>query len=277
MDNSWWQNLPVNFDPVAFSIGPLDVRWYGLMYIVAFVIVYILVHYRIKHEKLTGLPAKSELKILVDDMLTWALIGVLVGGRFGYVLFYNFSGFLRNPLTIIWPFDQAGNFIGIAGMSFHGGLLGVAVAAILFCRAKKLNLWRFAELFMPAIPLGYTFGRIGNWLNGELWGRTTDSAIGQYFAQAPGEGLRHPSQLYEAFGEGLLLFLILWPLRNKFKPGVITGMFIAGYGLVRFAIEYFREPDAHLGFIFAQLSMGQILSLLMVLVGGALIYTQRKG
>jgi len=272
----WWQTLPININPVAFSVGPVDIRWYGLMYIVAFAVVYVLVQYRIKHDALPNLPKPVRLKELVENMFLWGLAGVLIGGRLGYVLFYQFSLIFNDPLAIIWPFVD-GKFVGIAGMSFHGGVIGVALAFLIFCRKNKLNLLRFAELFIPAIPLGYMFGRLGNWLNGELWGRITDSAIGQYFIRSSGEALRHPSQLYEAFGEGIILFLILWPLRTqKWSPGILSGIYLAGYGLVRFIIEFFREPDAHLGFIFAQLSMGQLLSWSMVLVGVGLVIWKRK-
>lgn len=271
---NWWQNLPSQIDPVAFNLGPIPIRWYGLMYIAAFLTAYLLIRYRIKSDPpILKMPSKKLLET-IDNLFLWGLIGVLVGGRLGYIIFYSTSTIWTNPLSIIWPFTN-GSFVGIAGMSFHGGLIGAAIAFIIFTKKYNYKLWSITDLLLPAVPLGYTFGRIGNWLNGELWGRVTNSAIGQYFAQAPSNQLRHPSQLYEALGEGIILFLIIWPLRNKLKPGQISGLFLVGYALARIIVEFFREPDAHIGFIAGPFSLGQILSGLMLIIGVFIFYKNR--
>jgi phosphatidylglycerol:prolipoprotein diacylglycerol transferase len=257
-----WQNLPAQMSPSLFSIGSFQLRYYSLMYIVAFIVVYLLVLYRIKNEKY---EYNAE---TIQDYMVWAMIGVIVGGRLGYVLFYNFGYYWQHPLEIILPFDFSNGmkFIGLSGMSYHGGLLGVAAASAYFCIKNKINLWRFADLLCPAIPLGYMFGRIGNFINGELFGRITTVSWGMYFPLDSTNSLRHPSQLYEAFFEGIVLFLILWLIRKK-RPfeGFLLGMYISGYGLVRFFLEFFREPDYQLGLFFSVISMGQILCLLMIL------------
>lgn len=270
--------MPAKISPVIFDLGPISIRWYSLMYLVAFIVVYFLVRYRIAKKDLPiGISAGKKLKDLVENMLTWGLIGVLIGGRIGYMLFYNLSGFLADPLMLIRPFDQAGNFVGLAGMSFHGGVIGVVIAFVLFCRSHKIKLLAFTDLFAPAIPLGYMFGRIGNWLNGELWGRATSSSVGQYFLSAPGALPRHPSQLYEAFAEGLVLFVVLWLLRKKdWASGTISGLYLIGYSLARFIVEFFREPDAQIGFVFGPFSLGQLLSLLMAISGVVVLVVVNK-
>lgn len=267
---NWWQQLPSHMDPTIFTIGNFPIRWYGTMYAVAFTVVYFLVKYRIKDEKM------SYRKEFLGDALMYAILGVMIGGRVGYVLFYDFPEFLHNPLRIISPFARINGewtFVGISGMSYHGGVLGVIVGWWLFARKNQISFWTLAELFVPAIPLGYFFGRIGNFINGELYGRVTDANIGMSFPHAPGNQLRHPSQLYEAFFEGIVLFLILWLLRKKSPyPGFLGGLYIFGYGFFRFFIEYVRQPDAHLGFIFLSFSMGQILCFLMMLGAGVYWY-----
>lgn len=260
-------------DPVIFYIGNFPVRWYGMMYIIAFGVVYLLTRYRIKNEKLQYPPA------FTGDVLTWAIVGVLLGGRLGYLLFYSFPEFIANPLGSIIPLSFSGgscSFSGIAGMSYHGGVVGVIVAVWLFTRSRKESFLKTIDLFIVSIPLGYTFGRLGNFINGELYGRVTDAAIGMHFPMAPGNALRHPSQLYEAFFEGIFLFIILWALRKKAPyPGFLSGLYLIGYGFVRFFIEFYREPDAHLGFIFMELSMGQLLCLAMI-AGGAFVIAMSK-
>jgi phosphatidylglycerol:prolipoprotein diacylglycerol transferase len=272
-----WQTLPLSFDPVAFSLGPITVRWYGLMYIVAFAIVYALTLYRLKQEKFAGKLPKSdkERRELLESVLTYGVFGVILGGRLGYFLFYETAIFWTKPWLIFWPFSN-GEFVGLSGMSFHGGLIGVILALLIFSRLHKQKFWTVAELLLPAIPLGYFFGRVGNYLNGELWGRATASPIGQLFVGA-GDLPRHPSQLYEAFFEGLVLFGLLWLLRKKLSGANLLAMFLAGYGFVRFVIEYFREPDAHLGLIGGFLSQGQILCLLMIIAGAVVWYLGRRG
>lgn len=275
MDNviTWWQHLPSRIEPVIFTIGGFPVRWYGMTYIIAFGVVYLVTRYRIKNERLPYPP------VFTGDGLTWAIVGVLLGGRLGYLLFYSFPEFIANPLGSIIPLNFSGggcSFAGIAGMSYHGGAIGVIVAMWLFSRTRNVPFLKTIDLFVVALPLGYTFGRLGNFINGELYGRVTDAAVGMYFPLAPGNALRHPSQLYEAFFEGIFLFVILWALRKRTPyPGFLSGLYLFGYGFVRFFIEFYREPDAHLGFVFMQLSMGQLLCLAMIAVGiGVLVVSK---
>jgi len=266
---SWWQHLPQNIDPVIFEIGSFKLQYYGLMYIVAFAITFFLVLYRVKRE--------DRFKITTDqikDLTTYIILGLVIGARLGYVLFYNLSYYLKHPLEIILPFSFANGvtFTGISGMSYHGGLIGVILVSWLYTRKAKLDWWRGVDLYIPAIPLGYTFGRLGNFINGELFGRVTTSSIGMYFPMAAKGELRHPSQLYEAFFEGIFLFAVLWGIRKvKIPKGAMLALYLIGYGTVRFFIEYFREPDAHIGFVFLSFSMGQILCSLMI-AGGFFLY-----
>jgi len=259
----WWQHLPSQMDPVIFSIGNFPLRWYGMMYIAAFGVTYLISKYRIQDEKM---PHSVE---FLADAIMWAIVGVIVGGRLGYVLFYGFEDLLRDPFRIISPVARINGqwkFTGISGMSFHGGISGVAIALWLYARKFKVRYFELTDLLMVGIPLGYFFGRIGNFINGELYGRVTDAWIGMYFPHSGDGLLRHPSQLYEAFFEGIFLFVLLWVLRKR-SPfyGFLSGLFIFGYGFVRFFIEFFREPDAHLGFVFMNFSMGQVLCFVMML------------
>lgn len=239
------------------------------MYLVAFLVTYALVLYRIRTERL---PYSAE---LIQDYFVWAILGLLVGARLGYALFYQPAYFLHHPLEIVLPFEWSSGtvrYTGISGMSYHGGLLGVVTASLLFCRKRGIGFWDFGDLFCPAIPLGYTFGRLGNFINGELYGRITAVPWGMYFPQDPGGALRHPSQLYEALLEGLFLFALLWGLRKRrvFR-GFFVALYLIGYGTVRFFIEFFREPDIQIGFLFRFLTAGQILCILMVLAGAVLM------
>ncbi len=266
---TWWQHVPQNLSPVIFEIGWFKLQYYGLMYIVAFAVTFFLVLYRIKHEDRFEITSDQ-----VKDVTTYLILGLIVGARLGYVLFYNFSYYLKHPLEIILPFSFSNGmtFTGISGMSYHGGLIGVIFAAWYYVRKEKLDWWNVVDLYIPAIPLGYTFGRLGNFINGELYGRLTTSPIGMYFPMAPAGELRHPSQLYEAFFEGIFLFAILWSIRKiKLPKGAMLALYLIGYGVVRFFIEYFREPDAHIGFVFLSFSMGQILCSLMI-AGGIFLY-----
>lgn len=271
---SWWQHLPAQMDPTIFSIGNFPIRWYGTMYIAAFMTVYFLTNWRIKHDQL------NYNKDFVSNVITWAILGLLLGGRFGYVLFYNFDSFLSDPLSIISPFARVRGelkFTGIAGMSYHGGVIGIVMAWYLFARKNKISIFKIADLIIPAVPLGFTFGRLGNFINGELYGRVTESAIGMYFPSAMDGLVRHPSQLYEAFFEGLVLFAIVWPLRKKkLFTGFISGLYIFGYGFFRFFIEFYREPDEHLGFVLGSLSMGQVLCIAMMIGAGVLWYIAKR-
>jgi phosphatidylglycerol:prolipoprotein diacylglycerol transferase len=242
------------------------------MYIAAFLTTYFLVMYRVKSE------GYEYSKDTIQDYFVWAIIGLLAGARLGYAILYNPGYYLMHPLEIVMPFDLSDGFrfTGISGMSYHGGVVGILLASIIFCHRRKINFWRFADLFCPAIPLGYTFGRIGNFLNGELYGRVTDVAWGMYFPMDPTFELRHPSQLYEAFFEGIFLFVFLWSLRRRKKyEGFYFSLYLIGYGIIRFIIEFFREPDLHLGFVLRALTMGQVLCLLMIFAGVVIMAAKR--
>ena len=262
---TWWQNLPGTMNPVLLQIGGFSIQWYGLMYLVAFTLTYALASWRLKKDK--GFPLDSE---GLQELMLVMILGVLIGGRLGYVLFYNLAYYMRHPLEIILPFNPSAGwrFTGISGMSFHGGLIGVILGTFIHLRRRKTDFLQTADLIIPCIPLGYSFGRLGNFINGELYGRVTNARIGMIFPSAPGSELRHPSQLYEAFFEGLVLWVILWLIRNRLKTrGAMLAAYLIGYGFFRFFIEYTRQPDAHLGFVLFSLSMGQVLCIGMILAG----------
>ncbi|TAM39643.1 prolipoprotein diacylglyceryl transferase [bacterium] len=276
----WWNHLPEHFSPVFFKIGFLQVHYYGLMYLLGFLTVYWLVLYRLKTENF-GFRKKD-----IENYFFWLVFAVLAGGRLGYVLFYDLPYYLKHPLEIILPFDinNGFQFIGLYGMSYHGALIAIIIATVVFCRRHKIDFWLFSDLLTPAVPLGYTFGRIGNFINGELYGRVTSVPWGMYFPLDPTGQLRHPSQLYEAFFEGIFLFIILWSLRKKIRvSGCFFSLYLIGYGLIRFLLEFFRQPDPQLGFIFGPLTMGQLLCFTMILSGIFIImvrtkvYCHRKG
>lgn len=261
----WWQHLPESINPFLIEIGSFRLPYYGLMYIIAFATTYCLALYRVKHEKRFDI-----MKNHINELMTAMILGLVIGARLGYVLFYNLFYYLRNPLEIFLPFSFSNGiaFTGISGMSYHGGLIGVIVAAWYYIKKSELNFWQMTDLFAPVIPLGYTFGRLGNFINGELYGRVTSKPFGMYFPLAPGSNLRHPSPLYEAFFEGIFLFALLWNLRKLQNPrGAMLAFYLIGYGVVRFFIEYFRQPDADLGFVLMSFSMGQILCGLMIAFG----------
>ena len=261
---NWWNHFPEHISPVAFKIGLVQVHYYGLMYLLAFLTVYLLVLHRLKNEDI-GFKKES-----IDNYFLWVIIALLVGGRIGYVLFYNLFYYLKHPLEIILPFDTNNGFtyIGLYGMSYHGALIGIITASVIFCRKFNLDFWLLADLFAPAVPLGYTFGRLGNFINGELYGRVTTVPWGMYFPLDPTHQLRHPSQLYEALFEGIFLFTILWSLRKRLRfPGGLFSLYLIGYGAVRFFLEFFRQPDQQLGFVLGPFTMGQILCFTMILSG----------
>jgi phosphatidylglycerol:prolipoprotein diacylglycerol transferase len=246
------------FDPVAFHVGPFAVRWYGLMYLVAFVLFVVLGKHRAKQQLLTGWHPRD-----IDDMLFYGVFGVILGGRLGYILFYKPLHYLANPLEIfsIWA----------GGMSFHGGLIGVLVALWLFARRRNKRWLDVTDFVAPIAPIGLAAGRLGNFINGELWGRPTDGPWGMVFPQVDNLP-RHPSQLYQLGLEGLLLFAILWRYTKRRRPmGAPSGLFLIGYGAMRFIAEYAREPDAFLGFPAFGLTMGQLLSLPMIAAGMAMM------
>jgi len=270
---TWWQSLPEHINPNLLEIGSFQLRYYGLMYLVAFGLVYFLVAYRIKKEHYPFNLA------IFQDYFIWGILGIILGGRLGYVLIYQFDYYASHPLEIFLPFQFAGGFrfTGIAGMSYHGGLLGFIAATVLFCRKYKISLWSLVDLPAPAVPLAYAFGRLGNFINGELYGRATDLPWGMYFPSDPEGLLRHPSQLYQAFFEGICLFVLLWALRKRnWVKGSLAALYLISYGVVRFGLEFFREPDSHLGFVLGNLSMGQILCLLMIITGGVIWIMRSK-
>lgn len=294
-------------------IPGLPFRWYALMYLVAFAIAWLLFRYQSR---------SSSLEITEETLSSyffWGILGLLLGARIFSAFIYDTSGYYwQRPWAIFWPFRN-GRFVGLQGMSYHGGVVGAVTATLIYCRVKKISWLTMADLLAAAIPLGYTFGRLGNFINGELWGRVTAAPIGMVFPRAPqfplawdwvrriadevglaaAEGLvnlpRHPSQLYEALFEGIVLWLFLWFVVRKRSrhPGTVFGSYLIGYGVVRFFIEYFREPDADIGFpielvdtagqtyLFVSpwnFSTGQILCFLMILTGaGVVVFSRRRG
>ncbi len=246
-----------NIDPIAFSIGPLAVRWYGLMYLAGFAAGWWLGLRRISK----GMAPVNRQQF--DDLLFLAVLGVILGGRLGYVLFYKPAHYLSHPLEIfaIWQ----------GGMSFHGGLLGVMLAMWLAARRHNVDYLRLMDFVAPLTPLGIAAGRLGNFINGELWGRTTDLPWGMVFRGA-GDAPRHPSQLYQFALEGLALFALLWWFSSKPRPrGQVCALFLLGYGVLRFAAEFGREPDAYLGYLALGLTMGQWLCIPLI-VGGLWLF-----
>jgi len=262
---NFYQNLPEIINPIAFSVGFFSIRWYSLMYLVGFLIAISLLKWRVSKKE-------TELKWNdILDFLIYSFFGILIGGRLGYVIFYNPIYFAKHPLEIISPINLNGELVGFFGMSYFGAVIGVFLIAYLFTKKRKVDFWKLLDFVLPTVTAGYFFGRIGNFLNGELYGRVTDKWWGMFFANE--EFLRHPSQLYEAFLEGFVLFIILWMLRNKFrdKKGIITGIYLAGYGIARFGVEFFREPDECLGFIWNFLTLGQIFAILIMIIGTSLL------
>jgi phosphatidylglycerol:prolipoprotein diacylglycerol transferase len=254
-----------NIDPIIFQIGPIAVRWYGLAYLAGLLLGIWLLK-RLVSKKPTFMKTEQ-----ADEFLTWAALGVILGGRLGYMLFYKFAFYMENPAQIIRIWE--------GGMSFHGGFLGVVIAGILFTRKRGISALRFADAVACVAPIGLFFGRIANFINEELVGRVTDVPWAMVFPHH-GSDARHPSQLYEAALEGVLLFIVvnvLWR-RESFRnrPGATTGVFIAGYAAARMTVELFREPDAHLGFLVFGATMGQLLSIPMILGGLYLAFRSKS-
>ena len=269
------------FNPIAFSIGPLSVRWYGLMYLLAFISFFILGNKQISQSIQTNSINKKNL----DDLMIYGMLGVIFGGRVGYIIFYQLDYFFNNPSDIfaVWK----------GGMSFHGGLVGVIVSLFIYSvlnknirKNKKKNETVFirflivADFVAPLVPLGLFFGRIGNFINGELYGRVADFSIVYWSMIFPQSGTldpRHPSQIYQALSEGLILFFVLFLFsRKKRKLGFLSSIFLIGYGASRYITEYFREPDSFLGHIIFDLTMGQVLSLPMIFLGFILLLGSRS-
>ncbi|EJF07638.1 prolipoprotein diacylglyceryl transferase [Thiovulum sp. ES] len=256
----FWQNIYSHFNPVAVELFGLKIHWYGITYVLALLLALMTAKWIVKKDKL---PI-SEVKL--DSYFVWVEIGVVLGARLGYVLFYSdhTSYYLSAPWQIFNPFSN-GEFVGIRGMSYHGALIGFFIASYLFAKKHKFSLWFLLDLVAISVPLGYIFGRIGNFLNQELVGRATDVDWGIIVY----DELRHPSQLYEAFLEGLLLFIVLYWWRTKTKfMGELAMLYGIGYGIARFVAEFWREPDIQIGYIaFDWLTMGQILSSAMIVLG----------
>ncbi|TQR54199.1 prolipoprotein diacylglyceryl transferase [Campylobacter troglodytis] len=254
-----WQNIYSKFEIIAFTVFGFNVYWYSLMYVSALLLSLFIAKYFIKKDKI------AISTVMLDSYFFWVELGVILGARLGYILIYdtNTAYYLSNPWQIFNPFDLNGNFVGIRGLSYHGAVLAFFIATLLFCKKYKQNIWLYLDLVALSVPLAYTFGRIGNFLNQELFGRTTELPWGILV-----EGvLRHPSQLYEAFLEGLVVFLIVFFARKKKSfEGELILIYTMSYSVARFVCEFFREPDSQLGFIALNLTMGQVLSIIMFLV-----------
>ena len=254
------------FDPIAFSIGWFVIRWYALAYIGGIVLGWIYARSLVKKERLWGGPVPITL-VQLDDFILWVTLGIIVGGRTGYVLFYNPAFFIQHPAEIFQLWN--------GGMSFHGGFLGCVAAVMLFARKKDISILSLGDITTAVGPIGLFLGRLANFINSELWGRTADSSVPWAMVFPNGGPLpRHPSQLYEAGLEGILLFAILAVMVRMGalkRPGLILGSFIAIYGLARITAEFFREPDPQLGFLWGGLTMGMLLSVPMIIVGAILI------
>lgn len=252
-----------NFDPVALQLGPLAIQWYGLMYVFGFLGVYMAWVYRIKHQG-DAINPKWDVD-LASDLLFYGALGAVLGGRLGYALFYKPLEYLAEPLTIITGIREG-------GMSFHGGLLGVIFALWLFSRKTKISFLDIGDFVAPVAPIGLFFGRIGNFINQELWGKPTDMPWAMVFTTAD-EQARHPSMLYEAALEGLLLFVTLWLVSRKRRPlGLLSGLFLMGYAISRMLVEFFRVPDEHLDYLmFDWVTMGHLLSVPVLIAGLCLI------
>lgn len=265
----FWQNIYSHFDPVAFNLGPMAVHWYGIMYALALIIAIYTAHWIIKKDNV------DLSKDTLDSYIIWAEVGVILGARIGYILFYDTHTYyyLTHPWQIFNPFID-GMYAGISGMSYHGALIGFIIATYIWCRRNKISFWFMTDIAVLAIPIGYIFGRIGNFFNQELIGRATDLPWGIYVNGV----LRHPSQLYEAILEGLLVFVILYLYRNRKKfDGQLALMYVGLYSIARIVAEFFREPDIQLGFLYGTswLTMGILISSIFV-VCSILLYTVIK-
>lgn len=258
---------PSDINPIAFSIGPIKVHWYGFMYLIGFLGAWGLGVYRARK------PNSGFTMDEVTDLIFYGALGVILGGRFGYMIFYDLPGFLHNPLTLFQVWD--------GGMSFHGGMIGVCIAFWLYGKHLKKSVWELTDFIAPMVPIGLGAGRAGNFINGELWGRVTTVPWGMIYPDA-GPLPRHPSEIYEFLMEGVLLFLILWFFSKKPRPRfAVSALFLLCYGSFRFFCEFFRQPDPQYGYlIWGWVTMGQILSFPMILagiIGLVLVYKRKEG
>lgn len=247
--------------PEIVRVGPFAVRWYGMMYLFGFASSYLLVRHQLN-------KLGERLLVDIDSLYSYLVLGLLLGARLGYAVLYNFSFYFRHPLEVfaVWH----------GGMSFHGGLIGSIFAGYMFCRKSRLDFWHTADLVIVTAPIGLGFGRLGNFINGELYGRITDVPWGMVFP-AGGPLPRHPSQLYELLLEGAALFIILWTLRTRLrKSGMLTALFLVLYGAFRFIVEFFREPDEQLGYVLSVFTMGQVLCMSMIIAGLLLFYIRKR-
>ena len=250
-----------DISPEIVRIGPLALRWYGVMYLIGFAASYLLVRARLRSSGLPGLEAATD--VFLGSLYTYLVIGLLLGARLGYVLFYDLGAYVRHPLEVLAVWH--------GGMSFHGGLIGAVTAGVLCCRKHRVDAWTIADLVMATAPIGLGLGRLGNFINGELYGRVADVPWAMVFPRG-GPLPRHPSQLYEFLLEGVLLFILLRWLQGRLRvSGALTASFFILYGLFRIVAELFRQPDAQIGFLFGQVTMGQLLSSMMVLAGVGLL------
>lgn len=252
-----------DISPEILKIGPLSIRWYGLMYLIGFLCSYLIVKREIKRR---GFRVEKD---FLENLYFYLILGLLIGARLGYVIFYNLPYYVEHPLHVfaIWQ----------GGMSFHGGLLGVIVSAWIFTKVKKFDFFTLTDMLVLTAPIGLGLGRIGNFINGELYGRITDVPWAMIFPEG-GPLPRHPSQLYEAALEGFALFVILWFFKDKFsRSGIVSSLFLILYGVFRFFVEFFREPDPQIGYILGVFTMGQVLCSIMIVSGlGLLFYRSRK-
>ncbi|MDR3090339.1 MAG: prolipoprotein diacylglyceryl transferase [Desulfobulbaceae bacterium] len=253
-------------DPILFSVGPVAIRWYGLMYVFGFAASYLLVKKQIQEHQQNALAENF------DDLNLFLILAVVLGGRLGYVLFYNPGYYFSHPTEIVATWQ--------GGMSFHGACLALPLVGWWFCRRRRLDFWMTADLYAATVPIGLGLGRIGNFLNGELYGRVTDVPWAMVFPDG-GPWPRHPSQLYESLLEGIALFLLLWlnrekPWQGRLPHGAILALFLIGYGLIRMVVENFRQPDAQLGFLFGFTTMGQLLSCGMICCGLVIWWFRRN-
>lgn len=265
----WWQHIPEIIDPLVFTVGSFSLRWYAVFFLLGWVAAF---GYLSRQIRRVRAPLGSE--ALFDIAIT-VLVSAMIGGRFGYAAFYDPS-LLSHPLSLVSPLDATGRWTGIWGMSFHGALIGATVGLFLYARVWKIRFLKLADFLVPAVPVAIFFGRVGNFLNIELVGRVTEKPWGMYFPEVA--GLRHPSQLYEAFFEGIFLFFILAVVgKKRMKEGYLSVVFLFSYAVARFVLEFFREPDFGTNLFFAWMTRGQALSIVMMVVSAVVFGFLKKG